>query len=319
MGYRLSFITTLSTYILIILGVLVVGLDAGLACSDWPLCNGRIVPPLEGIILVEFTHRTFSALTGLLIVWNAVSLWRKHPHDRLMRKLSALSVLLLGLVGVMGGINVLNKLPSGLTAVDMAFAVLLLAVLAILTVRVKAKAETERMASSNSDAEWERSLERLRKPAFFTAGAIYFEILAGGFLKHSSASYTYVHPEAPLPGELITSYPVAEAVMNLHMLAAFSVVLALFWLFVYTRKKKLFFGQTISIMVLTGLQVFLGFFSLVTKLELLTATAHMAVASMMLWIGVYIAAGVTFKCAKPVAPRRGETGIPRGRTVATNG
>ncbi|TCS74609.1 hypothetical protein EDD64_11257 [Effusibacillus lacus] len=34
---RLPLLTTVSTYVLIILGVLVVGFDAGLACSDWPL------------------------------------------------------------------------------------------------------------------------------------------------------------------------------------------------------------------------------------------------------------------------------------------
>lgn len=37
MKFRLPLMTAISTYILIILGVLVVGFDAGLACSDWPL------------------------------------------------------------------------------------------------------------------------------------------------------------------------------------------------------------------------------------------------------------------------------------------
>ncbi|MFC4767054.1 COX15/CtaA family protein [Effusibacillus consociatus] len=316
---RLPLIATLSTYILIFLGVLVVGFDAGLACSDWPLCNGRIVPPMEGIILVEFTHRTFSSLTGLLIVWNAVVLWRNNPSDRLVRILAVTSVVLLILVAVMGGVNVLNKLPSGLTAIDMALAVLLLAVLVVLTVRVGRNAGSDTVETTYESVDKLNRMKGMYKPALLTAGAVYLETLVGGFLKHSSAAHTYVHPEAPLAKELVTTYNVAEIVMYVHMLTAFLVVLALFLLLVYARKQKVFFKQSMSILLLLGLQIFLGFFSLVTKLELLTTTAHMAVASAMVWISVHIAASAKFSETKLIAASPSEDQFPFNRTVVTNG
>ncbi|WP_018131337.1 COX15/CtaA family protein [Effusibacillus pohliae] len=317
MKFRLPLITTVATYILIILGVLVVGFKAGLACSDWPLCNGHVIPPLQGIILVEFAHRTFTTLTGMLIVTNAIVLWRNYRFDRLVRILSVLSVLLLGLVGVMGGVNVLNKLPPGLTAIDMAFAMLLLSVLVVLTVRVS-KIESQQSESTARETSGKSSLQVLLKPALFAWAAVYLETLIGGFFKHSKASYTYVYPTEPLANALISQYQSAQVVMYVHMFASFLVVMALFRLLVYARKEKAFFRQTIGLLILLGVQAFLGFFSLVTKLELFSTTAHMAVASLMLAISSWIAASVKFE--QTYAEWVDENNrIAQGRTVVTNG
>ena len=59
-----------STLALPIAGGLVTSNDAALAVPDWPLSWGRLVPPLEGGIRFEFTHRVLTlvvfVLTGVL-------------------------------------------------------------------------------------------------------------------------------------------------------------------------------------------------------------------------------------------------------------
>src|SRR5712691_7431892 len=56
-------------YATIVVGGTVRGLGAGLACPDWPLCNGSVVPDLADIgILVEYIHRLVAALTGLFML-----------------------------------------------------------------------------------------------------------------------------------------------------------------------------------------------------------------------------------------------------------
>ena len=57
-------------YATIIVGGIVRGIKgAGLACPDWPLCKGSVVPDLADIgILVEYIHRLVAALTGLFML-----------------------------------------------------------------------------------------------------------------------------------------------------------------------------------------------------------------------------------------------------------
>ena len=60
----------------IILGGLVSSNYAGLACRDFPTCNGSWIPPFEGLVRFQFMHRvgaflaTLSAVVFLAVVWN---------------------------------------------------------------------------------------------------------------------------------------------------------------------------------------------------------------------------------------------------------
>jgi len=58
-----------SAYATIVLGGTVRGMGAGLACPDWPLCNGSAIPDLrDPAVAVEYAHRLAAALTSLSIL-----------------------------------------------------------------------------------------------------------------------------------------------------------------------------------------------------------------------------------------------------------
>ena len=60
----LSLVSVFFVYTTIVIGGYVSSARAGLACPDWPEC-----PPLTTWdIVIEFTHRIWSAVTGLLIL-----------------------------------------------------------------------------------------------------------------------------------------------------------------------------------------------------------------------------------------------------------
>jgi heme A synthase len=76
----LAFLTAALTLIIILTGALVRGAGASLSCTDWPLCNGTVVPLGQGQgALIHWTHRV--AVLGLgitmaMLVWQA---WKSRP------------------------------------------------------------------------------------------------------------------------------------------------------------------------------------------------------------------------------------------------
>lgn len=96
------------TWMLIGFGALVRAMKAGLACPDWPLCFGDVVPDvrLEGVIY-EFGHRVLAGLVSIGFAVVGVLVWR----DAACKKLAGRTMLLGGVVLlaqiVMGGLTVL--------------------------------------------------------------------------------------------------------------------------------------------------------------------------------------------------------------------
>ncbi len=73
-----AILAAIFAYATIVLGGTVRGMGAGLACPDWPLCKGSLVPDLgDPGVLVEYVHRWAAVLTGLFVLFTLVSavLW----------------------------------------------------------------------------------------------------------------------------------------------------------------------------------------------------------------------------------------------------
>src|SRR6266705_543682 len=86
----------LFAYATIVVGGTVRGLDAGLACPDWPLCNGSVVPDrAEGKVLVECIHRFVAALTGLFMLSMLIAalLWFRSEMRILTLSIMSFAVL----------------------------------------------------------------------------------------------------------------------------------------------------------------------------------------------------------------------------------
>ena len=108
-------ITLALFFLLLIWGNLVAGLKAGLACPDWPLCRGEMIPPLRFDVWMEFTHRLIAAAATIFLVLLARK--RLKSYEGIAK---AVPVAVLGLIAtviILGGITVIMELPPQITTI----------------------------------------------------------------------------------------------------------------------------------------------------------------------------------------------------------
>ena len=111
-----TYISVAATYVLIVIGGYVSASGSGLACPDWPACNGELIPALTGHVLVEYTHRLFALLVSILITIVWVVVVSRYRHEKVIFTLSTASlVLLLGQV-FLGMVTVRTELNAVVTA-----------------------------------------------------------------------------------------------------------------------------------------------------------------------------------------------------------
>lgn len=107
------------TYCLIVVGALVRAHDAGLACPDWPLCHGQVVPDFDLGIAFEWGHRAFAGSISLgLAALSWIAMRRPALRPLLARRLIVAWTVLLTQV-VFGGLTVLLKLAPWTVSVHL--------------------------------------------------------------------------------------------------------------------------------------------------------------------------------------------------------
>lgn len=135
----------------ILLGGWVSANYAALACTDWPLCMGQVVPPMDfshafhlvrelgrtgdgamlpfpALTAIHWTHRTFALVVALVVGWTAFRALRVAA----LRPLGWLLAAVLGIQFSLGVANVLAGLPLAIADAHNAGAALLLGSLVVL-------------------------------------------------------------------------------------------------------------------------------------------------------------------------------------------
>src|SRR5713101_8209212 len=124
---RLAFVTALFAYLQIALGGVVRVTGSGLGCPDWPLCHGRPYPPADLNAIIEYSHRTVGAVTGVLIIATVVAAWAVFRTRRpAVAWLAIASVIAVAVEGALGGVVVVSELKPWLVAVHLGLAMIIL-------------------------------------------------------------------------------------------------------------------------------------------------------------------------------------------------
>jgi cytochrome c oxidase assembly protein subunit 15 len=127
-GHRNLVVATAAiTTLLIALGGIVCATESSTGCPDWPGCYGRIVPPLQVNAIIEYVHRLIAALTTPLILAAAWVSWRRARTIRWLTRPLLVAIPLVLAVIVFGAFAVLTGLPPLVAALDLASALITLA------------------------------------------------------------------------------------------------------------------------------------------------------------------------------------------------
>ncbi len=134
---RLAWTAATFTYLLIILGAIVRITGSGLGCGEhWPLCNGKLLPPLDLPTLIEYGHRLAAAAVSVLVTALAVYAWwlqqgagsgERYPPV----KTAYIALGLLVVQVLLGAVTVKLSLPPWTVILHLGTAMLLLATLLV--------------------------------------------------------------------------------------------------------------------------------------------------------------------------------------------
>jgi heme A synthase len=131
---RLAAVATVATYLLIILGGIVRITGSGMGCGDdWPLCNGKLIPPMDLPTLIEYGHRLLAAAVGVLVAALLLWAWRRRTEApwRPLARLSLWALIVYVVQAMLGAVTVWLELPPWSVVLHLGTAMALLALLLV--------------------------------------------------------------------------------------------------------------------------------------------------------------------------------------------
>ncbi len=131
---RLVWKICIATLILMAIGSATRVMNAGLACPDWPLCYGELVPTkqMNFQVFLEWFHRLDAALIGVsAIALMGMSWWSRRSLPTWLPWASTFALFLIVFQGVLGGLTVTQLLRFDIVTAHLGTALLFFCTLLI--------------------------------------------------------------------------------------------------------------------------------------------------------------------------------------------
>jgi len=257
-------------FLLLVWGNIVAGLKAGLACPDWPLCHGQVVPPFRWDIYVEFSHRVIGAIAGILLLLLSINRFKKYTGA--VKAIPSVALILLLIQVTLGGLVVLLHLPVNLTTIHFSIALIIFSLVIFLDY-------------FDGDRNKPDFNNRSFNNAFlFLSILIFVQAVMGAYVRHSNAGLAC--PDFPkCLGYWIP--PNLSGIVLIHFIhrglayLIFTVFLVLAFTPIIDRKYK---KKIHSVLGLVILQIMLGVGLIHSKLFFAITAVHILVALFILYI-----------------------------------
>ncbi|MDK7669338.1 COX15/CtaA family protein [Cytobacillus oceanisediminis] len=255
-----SKITIISTLFALILGNLVVATNSGDACgTDWPKCNGQYIPDFTNInVLIEYSHRIFTTSLGFILLLNAILVSKKLKKSHAKSWWPLVTIILLIVQSLVGGINVLLGTPIGFTTIDVTVSLLLLVSVIYTHTLLESPKEGPKID--------------IKKGAYYLLIITFIEIIIGAFFKHSRMS------ELLYPGPthaLINSRNFSQMIYSIHGILGLASILMTAYLLFLSYKHNNFKIQSTLLMFFLLITAIFGLVTKISFLSPVTSSIHM--------------------------------------------
>ncbi|MBF6606290.1 MAG: protoheme IX farnesyltransferase [Chloroflexi bacterium] len=267
--------TVATTFILVVIGVMVRSTDSGVACPTWPGCfPGQFLPGLDAgaNVWFEWIHRTVAFVIGILVVGVAILAFADH-RDRpslLWPSIAAVGIALFQAWLGRETVRLGNSGPS--VTAHLAAAMILFAVLIFALVRSFFPARIAGRGSS----------QRFALLAVFGAATTYALLLFGSNVTATDAALIF--PDWPLMGG--TFFPPLTSVTSAQVLhrwiaVVVGIVVLVVWLAARRtqREHRVLVLLAASAAGLFPIQAIIGGAQVLTRLAPWAQTLHLALGA----------------------------------------
>ncbi|AFY59763.1 heme A synthase [Synechococcus sp. PCC 6312] len=134
--YRLVVLMTVMTLFLMGVGSATRVMEAGLACPDWPLCYGELIPKqqMNLQVFLEWFHRLIATSMGVFAIGLTGLAWYWRAHvPKGWAVLASFSLLLVIVQGILGGLTVTELLRFEIVTAHLGTGLLFFCTLVVLT------------------------------------------------------------------------------------------------------------------------------------------------------------------------------------------
>ena len=241
---------------------------AGLTCPDWPLCQGRVMPPMSNGTIFEWTHRLFASAVAPLVIALLVAAWRRRDRSPFIVPAMIAIGLFFAIQVVLGAATV--RLGNSPLSVVLHWGTAMAFVAAVSSLAVFAT--TTKAAAPREEAQ----------PALGIAGVLaatsviaFLTMCVGAYVSSSGAGLACLS----IPGCAgnVVVYTQGQEVQMLHRIAAAATLLssAGSLAFVFARPASVRVRRAVAVgVVLVCVQVLLGLLNVALRLPTDLREAH---------------------------------------------